>query len=497
MFNWLSSQWRKAMSLYARYATSFSGRAGIVLTGSVFGQGLAFALLPVVTRIYQVDVIGRAAPTLAILSTLSLLAMMQYDQAIIVCDDEDLPALTQLALLIIGIWLTVITIVIYFARFVVPEQAGLLDTYGINVYLLLLFLSYPLFLLLLNLHLRENNLVKVSIGRFLYYGGTPLFQILFGLLFSRSQSMFLVAQATAAAIATLYFLPSKRFITWMMETSHFSTAAINNMKRVAWKYSDFPKYQAGAQSINNFSNQAPIFILRAAFSEKWAGWYYIAYRMLAAPTALLSQAIGQVFYRDSAERERDGSFQAKTLERIVTGLIKVSLLPGVALGLVIPYIVEFVLGSSWRPAGTMIQILLISFIVSFVISPISLMLNVKNRQSAAFYSYTILAVTRFVLCGLAAYLGSAWGVIWGYAVASTIVLIPLLQFILKISGTQLAPIIYGIRYLFFEAAIIILCGLLSYWQFPMVVNIVFVVILVLVLIYREIVWLRRTEQSAY
>ena len=30
----------------------------------------------------------------------------------------------------------------------------------------------------------------------------------------------------------------------------------------------------------------------------------MAFRLLAVPTALLSQAIGQILYRDSAERER-------------------------------------------------------------------------------------------------------------------------------------------------------------------------------------------------
>ncbi len=458
----------------------FSARAGLILLGSALGQGITFLLLPATTRIYGAEAIGQAATTLAILNVLGLLASLQYDQAVIVSEDEDLPYLLTLAsILPIGLVFCII-ILLLLLNTIWAEGFDALSAYGFNEYLVGLLLTYPLFLLLTNFQLRSNYLGRVSAGRLIYYGGGASLQVIGGFLVGGKASVFLLAQIIAALFAILYLFPYKKTYHWVNCYGIEITKFVRNVRNVAKKYSNFPRYQVGAQTLNTLSVQIPILILRVAFSDAWAGWYFIAYRLLAAPTVLLSQAVGQVFYRDSAERERYGSQQAKNLEQLVIGLIRISLLPGIALGVTAPIWIGLFLGEEWLPVAYIMQILLIPFVVSFFTSPISTFLNVKNRQKAALMFNALLFGGRVAALLIAWRLQNEWLAVWGYALASIMILLPFFRYVVHSAGGSVWQIYRYVKYLLFDAAFLLIVTIiikqlqwLTEWQGLLLFGILF------------------------
>lgn len=426
---------KKITQFISKQKNGLVGRTGIILLGTLLGQGVAFVLLPIITRVYPVDSLGRASSTLAIFSMAVLVLCFQYDQAVVVVSDHELPYILLLGSSIAIGWVAFLAVMLGLLKAIWPDGAILLSFYGVNIYLLLLLLTYAPFLLLTQLHLRRNALVNVSVGRFIYYGLGTILQVLVGYLSNGAEHMFLVAQIAASLIATLYLTPYKSVFRWFSVHIYSPLTILVRMKDVARAYVKFPKYQMEAQFATAASIHLPVLFMRIAFSDTVAGWYFMAWRLLAAPSTLLAQAVGQVFYRDSAEMEREGLEQGRMLENIVTGLIKISLLPATALGIVAPVLIPFFMGESWAPVTPIVQILLIMFSVSFFTSPISTLPNVKGLQAGVFIYYNLLFLVRTVAM-LASWFagGSELMVVWAYTLTSVVVLLLFVRYIVHSFG---------------------------------------------------------------
>lgn len=420
--------------LLAGIGRGFIGRASIVLTGSVLGQGLAFLMLPLLSRVYSPESIGRASTTLAIFSMLAIVICLQYDQAVVVASRDELPYLLLLGCLIaLGI-VVLLGLILIILSIKLPTIANSLTSFGVNIHLFLLLLTYAPFLLLTQLHLRLNNLMRVSSGRFIYYGLGSVFQVIGGYIFGGTALVFLSSQIIAALLSTVYLLPVKSLVTWSSQAYKFPMSVLTRLRQVAQAYINFPKYQAEAQFANAISVNLPVIFLRLAFSEAWAGWYFLAWRIVAAPTTLISQAVGQVFYRDSAERERKGEEQGRILERVIISLMRISLLPAVSFGIIVPVVITSLIGPSWAPAATIIQILLLAIVVTFFTSPISTLVNIKGLQAGAFFYYNMLLCTRSLALVIGWMLGSAIGSVWVYTLVSVAVLFLYLRYVVHSFG---------------------------------------------------------------
>lgn len=468
--------------LLTRIGRGFIGRAGIVLTGSVLGQALAFLMLPLISRVYSPESIGRAATTLAIFSMLAIVICLQYDQAVVVAARNELPYLLLLGCLIAFGMVILLGLILIFLSIILPGIAHVVTSWGVNLYLLLLLLTYAPFLLLTQLHLRQNHLARVSSGRFIYYGLGSIFQVISGYILGGTALVFLSSQIGAALLATFYLLPLRSIFNWFSEENEIPKDLLTKIRHVAQEYINFPKFQAEAQFANAMSINFPVIFMRLAFSEAWAGWYFLAWRILAAPATLVSQAIGQVFYRDSAERERKGEVQGQILERVITSLIRISVLPAVAFGIIAPFVVISFMGQSWAPVGQIIQILLIAFVVVFVTSPISTLVNIKGLQAGAFFYYNLLLGTRVMALGIGWLFGSAIGCVWVYTLASVLVLFLYVQYVVRNFGGSLQRIFRQISPLLVETAVILALALLiGAWgqsQQPFGLAVIFIIIVV-------------------
>ncbi|MCX6031751.1 MAG: oligosaccharide flippase family protein [Chloroflexi bacterium] len=432
---------RQIGRLVAESRQSFSGRAGIVFVGSALGQGIAFLMLPLAARIYQADTLGRAATILSIVSISALVICLQYDQAVVVASDAELPYLLLLSSGIAMIWGVLLGAAILVDLNVAwPGGGHLLASWGVDWKLPLLMLTYAPFTLLTNLSLRRNHLSKVSVGRAIYYGGASVLQVVCGLWFGATESVFLLAQVVAACVAVSWLFPYRDTVTWVMGQLGIKRI-LAEIRRVAKSYVKFPQYQMGAGFVNAISIYVPIIFLRAAFSDAWAGWYFMAWRLLAAPLTLISQAIGQVFYRDSAERERSGIHQGRLLENVVFSLLRVVLLPAVVLGICAPFLVPYLLGQEWAPVAPIIQVLLISMVVSFFTSPVSMFLNVKSLQAGALAYNLVLFLGRVLALGVGWRLGSEIGSIAAYSVVSMVVLLSFCHYIVQSAEGSTSQII--------------------------------------------------------
>jgi len=407
----------------------FAGRVGVVFGGTALGQAAAFVLLPLTAQVYGADIIGQAASVLAALGILALVVCLQYDNALIVAHNGDVPYLMIVASLAAVGWALAISLLCVVDP-LIPEfrWAAFMRTVGIDWTLAVLLICYAPYLLLTNLHLRLNSLRKVGAGRLIYYSGGAVMQLAGGLLFGPRAEVYLLGQAVGAFVAVLYLLPYRLLPTWVIAHTQSGLSLREEMRRVVFTYREFPQYQAGAGLLNALSINVPTVFMRIAFSDAWAGWYYVAFRALASPANLAGQAVGQIYFRDSAERERNGQEQARAIERIVSVLLRAELIPILILTVFAPMLVDLVMGHAWAPVGVIIQLLAVSYVVTFPASPISQILSVKRLQSRSLLFNGILFAARVAGLYAGYRLGSEVHSVAGYSLASILVFLPFLRY---------------------------------------------------------------------
>ena len=424
---------RKNILARLLYGRSFSARAAPTLVGSAFGQGVAFVMLPLAAQIYDPTVLGRVGTTLALVSVSALFLSLQYDQAVVVATDEELPPLMLLCTAIVAGW-TILTSTVVALMPLLPGPAEkALASLGVNWTLPPLLFTYGMFTLLTNYRLRKNEIMTVSVARVAYYGGAAILQVVLGYLVGPTEFMFLFSQIVGSILAVGMMLPYRNAVNFAGQRPGIR-ATLGEMTNVARIHVKFPKYQMGAGLINAVSLYMPIFFLRALYSDTWAGWFFMAWRLIQGPMTLVSQAVGQIFYRDSAELERSRANQGGVVEGLVFGLARVSLLPTLVLWVVSPPLVERFLGASWMPVATMIQILLPAMIANFVTSPVSVYLNVRGLQSVALTVCIALFVTRLAGLGVGWPLNAPMVSVGGYSAASTVVMLLFCRYIVNASG---------------------------------------------------------------
>lgn len=139
----------------------------------------------------------------------------------------------------------------------------------------------------------------------------------------------------------------------------------------AYRYRDFPKYSLWATLANGISVNVLSFLLSIFYSLVSLGFYNLVQRVLAAPSAVIGGAIGQVFYQRASVELRDQGSILRSFHSAWFRLLFISVPPFLLIFLFAESIFAFVFGEQWRVAGHYAEILAPMFWVRFWVSPLS------------------------------------------------------------------------------------------------------------------------------
>lgn len=143
-------------------------------------------------------------------------------------------------------------------------------------------------------------------------------------------------------------------------------------------YIKFPKYGTFSSLLNTISRNSVIYILNFFFTPYLVGLYTFTNRLVQAPIGLVTSSIGQVYFRDASRAESPYELKKLTfsIERI---LAIIAVLP-VSIALLFgPQIFEFLFGAEWRGAGEIARYLALWYGTSLIVTPLSMLIDVKGH----------------------------------------------------------------------------------------------------------------------
>ncbi|MFT6849433.1 MAG: O-antigen/teichoic acid export membrane protein [Sphingobacteriales bacterium] len=210
-----------------------------------------------------------------------------------------------------------------------------------------------------------------------------------------------LGQIVAGIIHLIILIPTLR--------SNPSTHPLKaELKQVAITYSDYPKFAIAGSWLNTLSRQLPFFILPIFFGEQVLGFFALVNRALAGPMGMVGSAFSQVFYERAARADKLG---AEKLKEVTLSTLK--LLSGISIApflLILFYstpLFAFVFGEEWTISGDYAKGLIPWMCAVLIVSPLTFMMNVKNRLKLEMNVNIGLIIGRIILLGIGGYLGSA------------------------------------------------------------------------------------------
>jgi len=347
-----------------------------IMTGTSIAQAIPILISPILTRIYAPADFGVFAVFSALFTILAILSTGRYELAIILPHrDEDAAHVSVLAVGVSAL-LTIATLplLLTFGR----PLSLLLKTQDLERWLYLLPPMAFLTALLQVLNYWANrrkwfktlatnrvflSLVMVAVNLTMGWAGWGARGLILGNL---------IATGTAASLLL--------FKVFREDPRFFTSIRGHRIHEQALRYSDFPKFSILANVMNVLSNQLPVLLLNTFFNPTTSGLFFMTQRVLARPTAILSDSIQEVFKqrasRDYAELGNCADIFAKTAKK----LILISLPPALILLLAGPSLFAYVFGEAWRPSGEYARILSVMLFFSFTASPLSYVFYIVQKQ---------------------------------------------------------------------------------------------------------------------
>lgn len=348
-----------------------------LLLGTSAAQAIPVLASLVLTRLYTPEEFGLLAVFLSIVSLLGSIVTLRYELAILVPkQEEDAVNITILSIVstIIG------SIILLIILFLFDRQIlAMLNVEQLGNWLYLI----PVATLFMGLYSSLNYLATRA-GIFKTISQTRVYQALSGAL---SQILLGLMQFGVGGLvigATITNLAGNIKILGKLIDRHASeigNVTYKEMINLAKKFSDYPKFSVPSTIFNNASIHLMSFVIPAFYSAALLGQYSISQRILILPMKVVSNSISQVFLNEASKELQENNTTKFAYKSTFKKLIYISIPLYVLLFLIIEDLIILAFGHEWEQAGEISKILIILLFFRFIVSPLSNVLNLYEKQN--------------------------------------------------------------------------------------------------------------------
>ncbi len=345
-----------------------------ISAGTVAGQLLLILATPILTRLYLPVDFGVFAVFNSLLSITVVASSFRYEIAIPLPKLDKHASYIVILSLVINLGISLISILIVYRwtdKIAFYTQTPLLKDYLWLLPLGIFFFgSYRIFNFWA---VRNRDYKNISRTKIVQSVSSIIIQMTAGLLHFGAAGL-IVGRLIGQSAGTLTLARG------------FKIHYVVGKKRVPCKigvvakiYKNFLKYDVAASVIDTLNVQLPQVILAIFFGPAAAGYYMLVDRVLAMPSSLIGQAVGQVFYGNWQKTVESGLIFEKTV-KIIKYLIAIVIFPAIAIFIMGNSIFPLCFGLKWIEAGVFASWMIFGAVAQFVYSPISMALMATNGQ---------------------------------------------------------------------------------------------------------------------
>jgi O-antigen/teichoic acid export membrane protein len=352
----------------------------VVLRGSLIAQGLSFAALPILARVFPPDAFGRYQVFLSVLGFALLAASLRYELAILNAKtDAGAFSLAKLCL-VINVIFSILALVLCVPLYVLNPTW--VERLGPTLWALPpVLLVAGVFQTLTYLMLRSHAFNEGSTARGLQALGNTSSALGLGWLKITGLGL-VVADVIGRAIALLHagskmIHKDARYRLWRSDAADLS--------QLMRDFREYPLVTLPGSLLNGLGGILTPMLMFAAFGTTVSGQYALVERCIATPIAVISQAVAQVFMASFSTALRSDPGECLPLfTKVVRTHLKIAAAPTIILMLFGQQIFTFAFGTRWELAGNFSQSLAPMLLMSFLVAPVDMTLQLLSQQKLNF-----------------------------------------------------------------------------------------------------------------
>lgn len=358
-----------------------------LMSGTTLALAIPLLLSPLLARLYSPEQFGVFGLFIAFVGLGVVIANLRYDQAIVLT--KHLKYSVNILVLCIAICSV---IAIFFALLISlfrAELAVLMGDPELSEYLRFAFICVFLLALYQSLsmwQIKQKRFNKVAQAKVLQSTFINIFHVTFGFL-NYGVTGLIVGLMAGQFFSVIYLAKSSNFKRYKKAISKSRILA------VAKRYRDFPIFNSWSVILQTASVQLPIIFIGLVFSVQFAGFYYMAQRVVFAPCFIAGAAISQVYYREVTNYATN----VQKVGQVSFSLYKKLLIFAALIAVVLVYFGEWffvlIFGEAWLTAGTLAKVLSPWILFVFAMSPFSNLYSVleKQKQGLVFNIFVFIA----------------------------------------------------------------------------------------------------------
>lgn len=338
-----------------------------LLTGTTIAQVIPVLISPLVTRLYTPDDLGLFGIYFSILSVTAVAATARYELAVVLPEKEaDAQQVVGASLFSAVLVSLVLLLVVWFGE---DRWVEMLDSERIRPWLY----TAPLITFVVGVY-QTFNYWLIRKKEFKHSAANRI-----GQKFSESGLNLGLGAANVGGGLILGDILGRVTMTAMalyrsLQTGFaFGNVTWLGVKQQMRKYWEYPVSNLIPATVTAGSQNLPVFIISAFFDLQVVGFFNLTRQLLLAPISLISRNISQVLLEQFSTNKKEGKPILPLLNKLVMILGGIAIIITVFLMLTAPTIFAWVFGGEWAVSGHYAQILVISFSLRFMVSPLAIM----------------------------------------------------------------------------------------------------------------------------
>ncbi|MBF0722786.1 lipopolysaccharide biosynthesis protein [Sanguibacter inulinus] len=388
-------------------------RASLSITAGVgAGQLILIAISPVLTRLFTPQEFGHYTILISVIAVMSVAATLRFEAAIpLAMTAEDALGVARAGVASTLFFSFLVIPILIAVELVIPWKL-LPDGGGAQLWVLVpAVIAFGLYELGTQFAIRRQRYGAVGARSLIQSGGTALGQLSFGVLGVGSGLIW--GQILGKLLAVGFLAP-------LVRTESRDLGRVPKLREIFKKYKRFPLFLAPSSLFNVLGTQAPYLMIGAVFGAPAIGFLGLIQRLVAAPQALVGQAIGQVYVGEAAARLRGGAGDSRRpFVRATSWLVIIALPIGVGMALIPGSLLGAIFGTEWEGASAYLSAFAPAFVAQFVVAPVSQTLIIAGRQRLQLmWDVSRVIIVSSAIIAVHAYGGSAVDATWAFSIAS-------------------------------------------------------------------------------
>jgi O-antigen/teichoic acid export membrane protein len=359
----------------------FARSVSILAGGTAMAQALAITASPILTRLYKPSDFGALQVFISLIGLALVAASGRYEVALLLPEDEQSSIdILALAILCVCFTATITAGVVFICHYHWLLPASMLVLKGHLWLLPVSVFGGGVYQAVSYWVMRHDGYKQIATTKFTQAGVQVATQLGAGLVIHGSLGL-LIGDALGRITGSGRFLRE----LWRDYAGQIRAIRLSRMMRLAVNYRDYPLVSMWGALINASGLALPALFLAQYYGAQHTGWFALVNRVLGVPAALIGASIAQIYTSEAAKLSRsDPKRLMHIFVKTTRRMLYLGFAPCLLFTLFAPWIFQVIFGHAWREAGEYARYLAFMCYAAFINSPVTMTLNILQRQGAQF-----------------------------------------------------------------------------------------------------------------